>query len=243
MRRFIAAATLAATAVLAVGMPAEATAGVTEAGPVTPVQQGDTAVIGGGSGIAFVHADASWGICTLTTIGHDDAGDLVGLTNGHCFRNSPEGVGTPVYAVTADGSAPDWSYGVLGTVRYVSSHVSDGGLDYAVIEFDPDAVTPTATVGQVTIGRLGPAPRTGTVMCKQGVTSGLTCGMMLLRSGTNIVHTIWVAPGDSGAPVAVGDMLIGHTWIAGGSVSILAIVDDMTSRGGPGAGYTPVSPA
>ncbi|HUO40455.1 MAG TPA: serine protease, partial [Mycobacterium sp.] len=40
----------------------------------------DTVVLGGGAGIV-INADT---LCTLTTIGHDNQGNLIGFTSAHC---------------------------------------------------------------------------------------------------------------------------------------------------------------
>lgn len=49
---------------------------------------GGAVVLGGGAGIAFAKTP-----CTLTTIGHDKSGELVGFTAGRCG-----GLGAPVEA-------------------------------------------------------------------------------------------------------------------------------------------------
>lgn len=219
--------------------------------------------LGGGSGIVFGRGKpvtkTQGTSCTLTTVGYDKTGNLIGLTNAHCFYDN-EGHQWPgdkiYYDMSPPGTSlnqskvwePDLETGVIGTVVYISggNPVAPGpngrGLDYAVIKLDPAKVTPTATVGKVTIGKIGAPPGTGTVMCKQGRTSGLTCGAKLLNVGTYFTHTIWAGPGDSGAPVTVGQTLVGNQWVAGGSTSMPEIVKDLAKRNTIGAGFTPVAP-
>ncbi|QWF83959.1 S1 family peptidase [Amycolatopsis sp. CA-230715] len=220
-----------------------------------------TVRIGGGSGIVFGHnkpipaQNAEW--CTLTAIGYDRTGELVGLTNAHCFYDTDgkQTLGDKVYydktpagtaAAPLKTSETDLETGVIGTVEYVSKSnpvgsPSDPGLDYSVIKFDKTKVVPTQTVGETTITGIGSPPVPGTRMCKQGQTSGLTCGFELSTSGPYFGHTILEFPGDSGSPVVLNGKLIGNQWAAGLSTSMVAIKADLDSRGGIGAGFTVAS--
>jgi hypothetical protein len=144
-------------------------------------------------------------------------------------------------------SETDLDTGVIGTVEYISASnpiasPNNPGLDYSVIKLDKTKVIPTATVGDTTITGLGSPPTPGVRMCKQGQTSGLTCGFELSTSGPYFGHTILEWPGDSGSPVVLDGKLIGNQWAACMSTSMVAIVADLDQRGGPGAGFTPVAP-
>ncbi|MFF0494348.1 hypothetical protein ACFYTQ_35470 [Nocardia sp. NPDC004068] len=110
-------------------------------------------------------------------------------------------------------------------------------MDYAVIVFDKNKVKPVATIGATTITMIGAPPMPGTILCKQGVTSGRTCGTMVSTSGPYFITTVGVLRGDSGAPVVEGTTLIGNQWITGGGTSITAIIADLGRIGGPGAGF------
>jgi hypothetical protein len=248
---------------LAPAAPPAGAAGSAPAGVAGVDRAPGTVVLGGGSGIVFGHGteltESTGAACTLTAIGYDRAGALVGLTNAHCFYDT-EGNQFPGDEVYADLSTPgtslapnqairpDLATGPIGTVEHISggNPVSPGpngvGLDYSVIRLDPAKVTPTATVGEVTIRRIGAPPGFGTIVCKQGRTTGITCGMQLFRQDPYFFHTIFELPGDSGSPVVVGDTLIGNQWVAGGSTSMTAIVADLDARGGLGAGFTPYVP-
>lgn len=239
----LAAAVVVATAAAALAPPASAEPPKVE--------------LGGGSGIVFGHdqpIEKASGACTLTAIGHDRDDRLVGLTNAHCFYDNDghQWLGDEVYRDASepgtsldpnDTNTPDLETGVIGTVAHISggNPIFPGpngvGLDYAVIELDESKVRPTATIGETTITEIGPPPGAGRIVCKQGRTTGVTCGTMLTTSGDYFTHTIWELPGDSGAPVTAGTTLIGNQWVAGGSTSMAAIVDDLASNGEIGAGF------
>jgi V8-like Glu-specific endopeptidase len=238
---------LAIVATLAVSLPASAE---------TPKKS-----LGGGSSIVFGHGDVTAdhaGSCTLTTIGYDLTGDLVGLTNAHCFYDNDghQWLGDKIYLDKAPPGTstaplqqiiPDLDTGVVGTVVYISGGnpafpgPNGVGLDYSVIKFDKSKIAPTATVGDTTITSIGPAPGAGTIICKQGRTTGITCGTKIADIGNYFTHTIWEMPGDSGSPVTSGTTLIGNQWIAGGSVSMVAIMSDLNERGQIGAGFEPAA--
>ncbi|MFE6871556.1 trypsin-like peptidase domain-containing protein [Kitasatospora sp. NPDC057692] len=216
--------------------------------------------IGGGTGIIFrlkptPEAPTGWYLCTLTAVGRDAAGNLVGLTNAHCFIDEQGNklVGEQVYRDTSpagtafapadvNASRPDLETGALGTVTYVSTPnnlLSTGpkGLDYAVIKLDESRVAPTATVGSVTITSIGAPPANGTRMCKQGHRTGLTCGIKLGTNGIWFTHLIFTNSGDSGSPVVDGQTLVGNAFGAQHSSPILSIIDEMNANGGVGAGF------
>jgi hypothetical protein len=206
-----------------------------------PVAGADVPVpLGGGSGIV-VDGDA---FCTLTTIGNDNQGNLIGFTSAHC--------GGPGAQVAAEGAA---DRGTLGTMV-----AGNDGLDYAVIQFDPQKVQPVNTVNGFQIDGLGPDPVFGEIACKLGRTTGYSCGVTWGpgdEPGT-IVNQVCGQPGDSGAPVTVDNRLVGmihgafseklptcivkfvplHTPAV--TVSINAILGDITAKNRPGSGFVPI---
>lgn len=207
--------------------------------------------VGGGTGLALLRGAALTDhsiivACTLTAIGYDAADNLIGLTNAHCeFDGDRQWPGDLVLleseALTPGAKARDLHQ--LGRVEYISggNPVGPGpngqGLDYAVIVFDKTQVEPVATVGDTTIRTLGAPPPTGTPVCKQGATSARTCGHTLTTAGPYLLTTVPVFPGDSGAPVVMGDTLIGNQWSWGAGTSLPAILADLDRRGGIGAGF------
>ncbi|MEV6558368.1 S1 family peptidase [Nocardia sp. NPDC051756] len=150
-----------------------------------------TAVLGGSSGIAFENNS----VCSLTTIGHDSAGRLVGITAGHC---------APTGSRLVSERTPE--AGVLGKVAF-----SDDGntLDYAVLELDPAKITPVRTVGPTTIAGVADAPGAGATVCSSGRTSGTDCGVVWGQLDGTSINQYCSKPGDSGGPVVVGDRLVG----------------------------------
>jgi hypothetical protein len=199
----------------------------------------DKIPIGGGTAIV-INGDT---FCTLTTIGTDNTGALVGFTSAHCG-----GPGAPVAAEGVD-------VGPIGTMV-----AGNDNLDYAVIRFDPAKVTPVANVGGFAIDGIGPDPGVGDVACKQGRTTGNSCGVTWgpgQDPGT-IVMQVCGQPGDSGGPVTVNNLLVGmihgafsenlpacvvkyiplHTPAV--VVSINAVLADVAAKNRPGAGFVPV---
>ncbi|MFI1919610.1 S1 family peptidase [Nocardia sp. NPDC020380] len=203
------------------------------------------AVLGGSSGIQLGEDT----LCSLTAIGHDRAGRLVGLTAGHCAS-----AGTDVFAEKSPAT------GVLGTV---TTSVHTRQTDYAVIEFDPSKVTPTRTVGGTTITGVGGPPSPGAVVCANGRSSGFDCGIVWGTPDTFTLSQACSKPGDSGGPVTAGDQLVGinggrYTKLSGIDVNapcdiaanpihspeyfqpIAPVLAALDAAGGPGAGFTPV---
>ena len=202
----------------------------------------DRIPLGGGSGI-IVNNDT---LCTLTTIGTDPKGDLIGLTSAHC--------GGPGAVVAAEAAK---DRGTVGTMVSGSD-----GLDYAVIQFDKAKVAPVANVGGFVINGIGPDPSSGQVACKQGRTTGNSCGVTWgpgQEPGT-ILMQVCGQPGDSGAPVTVNDQLVGmihgafsdnlpvcitkyiplHTPAVVQSIN--ADLADLQAKNRPGAGFVPSPP-
>ncbi|TGB41630.1 serine protease [Mycolicibacterium peregrinum] len=205
-----------------------------------PAHADQPVVLGGGSGIV-VNGDA---FCTLTAIGHDSAGRLIGFTSAHC--------GGPGAVVSAEGAD---SAGVVGKMV-----AGNDLLDYAVIEFDPAKVTPTSNVNGFQIDGLGPDPAFGQIACKLGRTTGYSCGVTWgpgQDPGT-IVNQVCGQPGDSGAPVTVDNKLVGmihgayseelptcvvkfvplHTPAV--TMSFNTQLADITAKNRPGTGFVPI---
>lgn len=222
----------AATTFMIVG----AGAGTATAAPVS-------AVLGGGSRIVLGGSEA----CSLTTIGHDASGRLVGLTAGHCAP-----VGTPVEAESTPAA------GVLGVVV-----ARNRNLDYEVIQFDPAKVVPVRTIGGTTIAGIGAYPGTGASVCKNGRTTGRDCGVVWGDSGIEVINHTCSQPGDSGGPVTAGDRLVGMNNGHLGTIgpipfnvmcgvsanpihspaythTIADILRSIDAGGGPGTGFQPI---
>jgi hypothetical protein len=208
---------------------------------LAPLAHADGPVdLGGGSGIV-INGDT---FCTLTAIGNDATGKLIGFTSAHCG-----GPGAQV------GSEAVPQAGVLGTMV-----AGNDGLDYAVIQFDPAKVHPVDTVNGFRIDGLGPDPAFGDIACKLGRTTGYSCGVTWGpgKDPGTILNQVCGQPGDSGAPVTVNNRLVGmihgaftedlptcivkyvplHTPAV--TVSMNAVLGDIAAKNRPGTGFVPV---
>ncbi|CAN5512748.1 S1 family peptidase [soil metagenome] len=205
--------------------------GTASAAPVT---------LGGGSGIV-INGES---YCTLTAIGTDSRGDLVGFTSAHC--------GGPGAVVAVEGAE---AAGPVGEMV-----AGNEALDYAVIRFDRTKVVPTNNVNGFIIDGLGPDPSFGQVACKLGRTTGYSCGVTWgpgEQPGT-ILNQVCGQPGDSGAPVTVNNKLVGmihgafsedlptcaikfiplHTPAV--TMSFNTQLADIAAKARPGTGFVPV---
>ena len=205
------------------------------AGIVPPSAWADGQVLlGGGAGITVNGTP-----CTLTTIGHDNTGQLVGITAAHCGGSGSQ--------VAAEGSGA-----VVGSVV-----TADDALDYAVIKFDPAKVTPTANFDGFVINGIGPDPSLRQPACTHGAASGDGCGhiaVQTLRPGVVGAGMPSWRPGDDGEPVTVDGQLVGATLKGFSMVDgitfaqstqinfalISAIINDANAKGGVGAGFSPI---
>ncbi|CAM2896391.1 peptidase S1 family protein [Skermania piniformis] len=186
--------------------------------------------MGGGSGIVIDDRTE----CTLATIGNDNAGRLVGFTAGHCGEGG---------AQVVSEQNPD--AGTIGRFAY-----SNPDLDYAVIEFDRAKVTPVNRIGNTTIARIGSPAQFPNIVCKQGRTTGNTCGLAygdVFGSNVETWSQMCVVEGDSGAPVVVGDTLVSmvNAYLAVACVgpevgTNMSTIMEAANRGGVGAGFAPI---
>lgn len=188
------------------------------------------AVLGGGSGIIVGNSAE----CTLTTIGNDAAGRLVGITAGHCG-----GAGATI-AAEANTDA-----GVVGRIAF-----SNPEYDYAVIEFDRAKVVPVNHIGNVTITRVGPPTSFPNIVCKEGRTTGNTCGIAYgdVLQSQETWSQLCVVEGDSGSPVVVGTTLVGMVNAYLGvacfgpevGTNIDAILRHINAGNAVGTGFSPI---
>jgi hypothetical protein len=216
-------------------------AAVTELSAPTASADG-SAILGGGAGIVVGGTN-----CTLTTIGHDNSGALVGFTAGSCG-----GTGASVVAEGSQAGGP------VGSFAF-----SAGGkdtLDYAVIKFDSGKVVPTNNFDGFAINGVGRDPLLGQPECIQGAATGQACGSVnvtAINAPSTVIAELPTGnaqPGDEGAPVTVDGQLVGlfrtgrdhfyvTTFRSASRFSFTlfsAILNDVNAKGGPGAGFTPI---
>ncbi|MDF5821105.1 S1 family peptidase [Corynebacterium felinum] len=180
-------------------------------------------------------------LCTITATGVDDQGRKVAITAGHCGK-----VGSQVV------SADSWRVGRSGTVV---AH-GQNGLDYSVIELGSNAQI-TRSYNGVTVDEIGGVPGSFQTVCKTGVATGHTCGVVWVADKKTNLSQVCATAGDSGAPVMAGNRLVGM--VSGGlvpdynlscrtplqgaafqptiSTSMDAVLADINQRGGVGAGF------
>ncbi|MEJ5997344.1 S1 family peptidase [Corynebacterium sp. H130] len=175
-------------------------------------------------------------MCTLAVSGFDQQGNKVGITAGHCGS-----VGAPVFSADARNA------GVAGHIVQVVPE-----KDFALIQFNEKAQV-TRSYGGVTINAIGGQAAPMQNLCKKGVATGFTCGPAWDAYNSQVC----AMQGDSGAPMMLGDRLIGV--VSGGnpvvpagacttpwqgplhmptlSTPIDVILAHLNAQGGTGAGF------
>lgn len=211
--------------------------GLPSSGPIlsTPTDAEGRVVVEPGTPIVL----SSGEVCTLGVTGYDEAGRIVGFTASHCGRQG-------------DLVAPEYQLdkGAVGVVRS-----SIGYLDYAVVEFDPSRASVSRGAGPSTVNAVGgQVGATFSEVCKNGRTTGFGCGPTMALHYAEIIAQVCAAPGDSGAPLLVGDRMVGMVTGATGpvacqnqlqwpffsptvSTSMAVVLADLNSRQGVGAGF------
>lgn len=180
-------------------------------------------------------------LCTLAVTGTDADGRKIGITAGHC--------GKPGDAVR---SADSFWVGDAGTI--VSNGADD---DYSVIEFGSNADISNSYNG-VTVNGLGGKTSNLQEVCKTGVATGFTCGLVWTADERLTMSQLCAMQGDSGGPVIVNGKVVGL--VSGGvlpnhdlscrtplqgpffmpslSVNMDRILAEMELQDGPGRGFT-----
>ncbi|WP_041317788.1 hypothetical protein [Mycolicibacter sinensis] len=190
-------------------------------------------VILGGGAVVVVNGDS---FCTLTTIGRDRAGDVVGFTGAQC--------GGPGAAVAIAGADT-----TVGTVV-----AANGDLGYAVIKFDAPELIPVSDYAGVAINGFGPDPVFDSQVCKWGPASPGICYGIRQDGWPRMQMHGWFDGGDVGAPVTMDGLLVGMvvgggiTWGGRSTPSLpityvtkfSAILADVNAGDGPGSGFVPI---
>ncbi|MCV7384309.1 hypothetical protein [Mycolicibacter longobardus] len=188
-------------------------------------------ILGGG---AVIVVDGN-NYCTLTTIGRDRFGDVVGFTGAYC--------GGPGAAVAVAGTDT-----TVGTVVAVN-----GDLRYAVVRFDVPELIPVSDYAGIAINGIGPDPVFDSEVCKWGpVTPGI-CNRIIFDGWPRMTMREQFDAGDVGAPVTLNGLLVGLAYGGGVSMSryrppqgltyltrFSAILADVNAGDGPGSGFVPI---
>lgn len=208
-----------------------------------------------GPGFRYNGDGSTSGYCSLAAIGWDDLGNLVGLTAAHCMEGSG-GPGGPVYGYGRADAGPIGRFSTHNAAwwAYYAEHGDsfpfDSSMDYSVIVFN-DAVTAQTGVSPGglryrAVGAPGPFQWT----CKDGGTTGVTCGPVTEVNNRNEVRAwtpVWF--GDSGSGLQAGGLLVGITsalnplapWGPFQFVNITGVLADIARQGAvPGVGFEPI---
>ncbi|MDQ2625485.1 MAG: S1 family peptidase [Actinomycetota bacterium] len=161
-------------------------------------------VIMGGGAVIVVNDNS---FCTLTTIGRDRAGDVVGFTAAQC--------GGPGAAVAVAGTDT-----TVGTVV-----AANADLDYAVIKFDAPDLIPVSDYAGVAINGLGPDPVSDSRVCKWGPANPGSCYGIRHDGWRRMQMYGWFDGGDVGAPVTMDGLLVGM--VVGGGITWGGKVDPL----------------
>ncbi|WP_024442051.1 MULTISPECIES: hypothetical protein [unclassified Mycobacterium] len=187
-----------------------------------------------GGGAAIVVDGNSY--CTLTTIGHDRAGDVVGFTGAVC-------------------GGPGASVAVVGTDTTVGTIVAvNGDLRYAVIKFDVPDLIPVSDYAGVVINGIGADPVFDSLVCKYGPTTPGICDRISFDGWPRMTMFGQFEAGDVGAPATMDGRLVGLVY--GGAATMggkyrpakpltyftrfSAILADVNAGDGPGSGFVPI---
>lgn len=143
----------------------------------------------------------------------------------------------------------------LGAVVAIAN---DLRLDYAVIKFGPAKVTPIGNFAGFVINGIGLNPEWHQPECRLGAGTGDFCSgsSTLPGPGSHMAMPRGsYQRGDDGGPVTSNDLLVGMImggrWVPGDlpgapafqitdMTKFSAILDDVNTNGGPGAGFAPV---
>lgn len=190
------------------------------------------AILGGGA-VIVLNGDS---YCTLTTIGHNRAGDIVGFTGAKCG-----GTGSSVAIAGTDTT--------VGTVVD-----TNGELGYAVIKFDVPELIPVSDYAGIAINGIGPDLSLDSAACKWGPTTPGICGRITTPFGPRANLLARFDQGDIGAPITTDGLLTGMAYAGGTTIGnryslpkaltyltkIGAILDAVNAGEGPGSGFVPI---
>lgn len=157
--------------------------------------------------------------CTMAVVGTDRYGNKVGISAAHCV--SIQGAnyaadGAPVYRWTPNngpreqiGTIAHRSWNGVGYPVQQSNSNTPGafGIDWVVIKLRDDAFLTSNGPG-VRIDGVG-SSNPGGIMCKDGQSTGVTCGLITGQNADRIFNLATIGPGDSGGPAYQGTQIVG----------------------------------
>lgn len=166
--------------------------------PVTATAAPAAAPLGGGSGIMISESGDFAGenvfLCSLAAVGSDQNGDLKAITAGHCGEAGDK---------VAAENFPE--LGKIGEFEYSTMEP-----DIAVIDLDDNKVQLLQEVGGLAITGISSTPPVfGEEVCKNGRSTGVTCGIVWGSDNQQILEHSCSVGGDSGGAVVRGNELVG----------------------------------
>ncbi len=170
--------------------------------------------------------------CSIAAVGYDSNGDKVALSAAHCIKDEP--LQAPVYLYDNRAGGP---IGTLST-RNVE-------MDYVIIKLNPD-VNIQSLGPRVRIDSIGEG-RPDLITCKDGATTGTTCGITMWQNKDRFYTTAPMFSGDSGGSLLMqGTQLIGInralTTFGFEYVKVTSILADLEVKGDViGRGFKPVN--
>jgi len=195
--------------------------------------------------------------CTLAVVGYDMHGNKVAISAAHCVSQNVNGNwapdGSPVYEWTPNNgprkhighiSYRSWN-GVGYPVDPNQVNAGSFGTDYVVIKLNDDADI-RSNGPAARIDGIGAANPFG-VMCKDGQSTGVTCGWITGQNATRINNLAVGFNGDSGGPAWVDTnpgKIVGYVRAPGEYVKFAAVLNEINSPGSPfpvGKGFYPVN--
>ncbi|MGO4202605.1 hypothetical protein AB4Z09_12800 [Rhodococcus sp. TAF43] len=172
--------------------------------------------------------------CTLGLVGTDSSGNKIAISARHCVE--AKGMyfdGAPVYRWLANGTAG----AQFGTIAHRSSgtHLGGYGTDWVVIKLNADADLFSNGPG-ARIDGIGNPPAFPQVLCKDGVTTGVKCGVVTGTSPGRIASIAFALGGDSGGPAWIDTnygKIVGLVRGPGEFISIHAVLSEINSGTNP----------
>lgn len=162
------------------------------------VAQADTGTGVITNGVPYTDSPTNTKYCTIGAVGTDAAGNKVAISAAHCISHLPDGATLYRYQPGGGGAA-------IGTIVsrgwYGAPDDIVGERDWVVIKLNSDAVLSSNGPG----ARITSTDTTGVrtlrdVVCKDGYTSGVTCGLVLTQDANYVFNAAYIGSGDSGGP-------------------------------------------
>lgn len=130
-------------------------------------------------------------LCTAGFVARNQHGAPVMFTAGHCDVGQRVQVGSSPTGLVSAGDIVASAYG------------GDHGEapDIAVMKLTGSVNLDPNVDADLPVGGTAPIIANGMTLCKQGATTGRTCGPVIESSSSKVKFAARIAPGDSGGPV------------------------------------------